>query len=143
MASHTNTIDIRAPLTRVFAYIADPRMLPDWMVGIKEVRNVIGSGEGAQYDWSYTMAGIPLRGQSVVVEYEENERTVHQGIGMIDSVWVGTVEPLDHGTRLTVDVEYTLPFFILGKLAESATVGRNDHDIRTSLAKVQAILESG
>lgn len=143
MASHTNTIDIRAPLTRVFAYIDDPRMLPSWMVGMDEVRNVIGTGEGAQYEWTYTMAGIPLRGQNVVVEWEENRRTVHQGIGMIHSMWVGTVEPLDHGTRLTIDVEYTLPFFILGRLAESATVGRNDRDIKASLAKVQAILESG
>jgi hypothetical protein len=89
------------------------------------------------------MAGIALRGQNVVVEWEKNRRPVHQGIGMIHSMWVGTVKPLDHGTRLTVDVEYTLPFFILGKLAESATVGRNDRDIKASLAKVKAILESG
>jgi hypothetical protein len=32
---------------------------------------------------------------------------------------------------------------VLGKLAETATVGRNDRDLKRSLAKVQAILESG
>jgi hypothetical protein len=48
MASHTNTIDIRAPLTRAFAYIDDPRTLPDWMVRMDAVQNVIGTVEGAQ-----------------------------------------------------------------------------------------------
>ena len=127
----------------MFAYINDPHALPNWLVGIEEVRDVIGAGEGMQYEWSFSMAGIVLRGQSVVVEYEENRRTVHQGIGMGNGVWCGTVEQLEKGTRLTMDVEYSLPFFVLGRLAERATIGRIDRDIKTSLAKLQAILESG
>jgi len=141
MASNTNNIDIEAPIRRVFAYVNEPRTVPDWLVGIEEVRNVIGSGEGMQYEWTFSMAGIPLRGQSVVVEYEENRRTVHQGIGMAHGVWSGTFEPIENGTRFTMDVEYTLPFFVLGKLAERATVGRIDRDIKESLAIVKAILE--
>jgi hypothetical protein len=143
MASHTNRIDIHAPPHRVFAYVNEPRTLPDWMIGMKEIRNVRGSGEGMQYDWTFKMAGIALRGQNVVVEWEDDRRAAHQGIGMIDSVWVASVEPLDKGTRLQIDVEYTIPIFVLGKLAESATVGRNDRDLKKSLARVQAILESG
>lgn len=143
MVSHTNSIDIHASPRRVFLYINEPRTLPDWMIGIKDIRNVVGSGEGMQYDWTFKMAGIALRGQSVVVEYEEERRTVHQGIGMIHSQWTARVEPTDSGTRLTIEVEYTIPLFVLGKLAESATVGRNAKDLKKSLAQAQAILESG
>ena len=143
MASHPNSIDIHAPLRRVFQYVNEPRTLPDWMIGMKEIRNVVGSGEGMQYDWTFKMAGIALRGQNVVVEYEENRRAAHQGIGMVHSMWIASVEPIDKGTRLTIDVEYTIPVFVLGKLAESATVGRNDKDLKRSIAQVQAILESG
>ena len=143
MASHKNSIDIHASPRRVFRYINEPRTMPEWMIGMKNIRNVVGLGEGMQYDWTFKMAGIPLRGQNVVVEYEDERRAVHQGIGMIHSQWVASVEPSGDGTRLTIEVEYTIPLFVLGKLTESATIGRNANDLKKSLAKAQAILETG
>ena len=142
MASHYSSIDIHAPQRRVFDFINEPRTLPDWMIGIKDIRNVRGSGEGMQYDWTFKMAGISLRGQNVVVEWEDNTHAAHQGVGMIHSLWVARVEPVDIGTRFTIEVEYTIPLFVLGKLAETVTVRRNDRDLKKSLTQARAILES-
>jgi uncharacterized membrane protein len=142
MASHENSIVIEAPASEVFAYVNEPRTLPDWMVGMIEVRNVIGAGEGLQYDWTFKMVGIQLRGQNVVVEYIPNERASHQGIGMISSLWTNIVEPDPGGTRLTIEVEYTIPVPVLGKLAESLTVRRNERGVQLSLLNIKDTLEA-
>lgn len=142
MAWHKNSIIIDAPPSEVFAYVNDPANLPDWMVSMVEVRNIIGSGEGQQYEWTYKMVGLKLRGQNVVVEYVENERAVHQGIGMIDHSWTVMVEPHEGGTLLTSEVEYTIPLAVLGKLAEGLTVRRDNREMQASLLNVKEFLES-
>jgi carbon monoxide dehydrogenase subunit G len=141
MASHSNSIVVDAPRAKVFEYVNDPRTLSDWMIGIEEIRNVRGAGEGQQYDWTFKMAGLSLRGQSVVVDYLQDVGACHQGIGMIHSLWTHRCEDTAEGTKLTIDVEYTLPFFVLGRLAESATVRRNDRNINTSLKRLKEIVE--
>lgn len=142
MAWHKNSIVIDAPLSEVFTYVNEPRTLPDWMVGLIETRNIMGSGEGLQYDWTFKMVGIQHRGQNVVVEYVLNERASHQSIGMISSVWTNIVEPETSGTRLTIEAEYTIPVPVLGKLAESLTVRRNERNLQASLLNVKETLEA-
>ena len=141
MVSYRNSIVVNAPKERVFEYVNEPRTLPDWMIGIEDIYNVRGSGEGQQYDWTFKMLGLSLRGQSIVVDYVQNVRASHQGIGMIDGVWTHLCEDTAEATRLIVDVEYELPFFVLGRLAESATVRRNDRDIKKSLKRLKEIVE--
>jgi uncharacterized membrane protein len=141
MASHENSIVINAPVSDVFAYVNAPATIPDWMTGMIEVRNVIGSGAGEQYDWTYKMVGVHVRGQNVVVEHIPNERATHQGIGMLSSTWTNIVEPHDGGTKLTIQLEYTIPVPVLGKLAEHLTIRRNDRDFKTSLLNLKETLE--
>jgi hypothetical protein len=142
MAWHKNNIVINASPSEVFAYVNEPTTLPEWMVGMIDIRNIIGIGEGQQYDWTYKMVGIQLRAMNVVVEYVPNERASHQAIGMINSIWTNTVEPLEGGTKLTIEVEYTIPVPVLGKLAENATVRRNERDLQSSLLNIKERLES-
>ena len=88
------------------------------------------------------MAGLLLRGQSTVVELVPDERAVHQSIGTIGSAWTFTVEPHDGGTALTVEVEYTVPVPVLGKLAEKLAVRRDTRDLEAALVNVKDTLET-
>jgi uncharacterized membrane protein len=142
MISHEHSLVIHAPLSEVFAYVNAPETLPDWMTGMSEVRNIVGSGAGLQYDWTYTMVGVRLRGQNVVVEYVPDECAAHQSIGMVNSVWKAIVEPHVDGTKLLFQVEYTIPFPVLGKLAEHLTVRRNKRDVENYLLNVRDTLEA-
>jgi len=141
MARHTNSIRIEAPPQKVFEYVNEPTTLPDWLIGMVEVRNVVGEGEGLQYDWTYQMVGTPLRGQNVVVDYIPNRKASHQSIGMISSMWTLVVEAIPGGTQLTTEAEYSIPMSVLGKLAEHLTVRRNSRQMDISLMNVKDALE--
>lgn len=135
-------IVVHAPLEEVFAYVSEPAKMVEWTPGLIEVRVVLGTGAGQQFEWTCKMAGLLLRGQSTVVEFVPNERSVHQSIGTIGGVWTYTVEPHDEGTKLTIEAEYTIPVPVLGKVAEHLAVKRNMRDLETALLNVKETLEA-
>jgi uncharacterized membrane protein len=141
MVSYANSIVIQAPVSEVFAYVHDFRTMPDWLPGLVEVRNVIGDGEGQQCEWSFSMVGIPLRGQAVIVESVPNERSTHQSIGMFDATWTSIVEPRQDGTQLSIEVEYTVPVPVLARLAERPTVCRMERDFAFALMNLKELIE--
>jgi uncharacterized protein YndB with AHSA1/START domain len=134
------SIVINAPAERVFAYVTEPTTMPDWFPGGVEVRNVVGSGEGQQYEWTHKYVGVLLRGQTTVVEHVPNKRSVHQSIGTISSVWTFSVEPHEEGTTLTIEVEYEIPVPVLKKLAERAVARRDARDLEMALINVAEML---
>jgi len=137
-----NSVVISAPTDRVLTYVNDPTTMVDWVPTMMEIRDVIGTGEGQQYGWTYKYVGLLLTGQSTVVEYVPNEHSVHQTIGTINSVWTFRVEPHEDGTRLTLDVEYEIPMPVLGKLAEHLVVRRDARALVWALANVKELLEA-
>ena len=109
MATVKESTVINAPPDRVFAYVTEPATMPEWLAKMVEVRNVVGTGEGQQYEWTYKYVGLLLRGQSVVVQHVPNALAVTQSIGTISSTWTFNIEPHEEGTNLTIEVEYSLP----------------------------------
>lgn len=142
MASWKNNVVIRAPIDRVFAYVDDPMTLVEWLPGMIEVRNVTGKGAGQQQEWTYKMAGIPLRGQAVIVEHAPNEYAVHQTIGMINATFAYTVEAHEEGTLFTLEIEYSIPIPVLGKWAERIAIAQNARELELALINVKNILEA-
>ena len=142
MPSYENSIAIDAGLSDVFAYVNEPKKFPDWVHGMIDVRNVIGSGEGQQYEWTFKMVGMQFRGQSVAVNYIPDECAAYQSIGMIESIWTNIVEPLDRETKLIIKVEYSIPTPVLGKLAEAIMLRRNRRGLDATLLNAKEVLES-
>jgi len=142
MASLNRSVVINADPERVFAYVTEPSLLPEWLPSMVEVRNVVGTGAGQQYEWTYKMAGLLLRGQSTVVEYVPNHCAVHQSIGTIGSDWTLAVDPHEDGAVLRIDVEYNVPVPVLGKLAERLAVNRDARDFALAFDNVKDTLEN-
>jgi len=141
MASWKDSILIHAPPDEVFAYVDDPSALPTWLANMVEVRNVVGIGLGQQYEYTYKMAGLLLRGQNIVIEHTPNERGLHQVIGMISALWDYSVEPHEEGTVLNIEVEYSVPIPVLGRLAERIAVRQNARSFELSLFNVKDVME--
>jgi carbon monoxide dehydrogenase subunit G len=142
MASWKDSILIHAPPDEVFAYVDDPSELPTWLPSMCEVRNVIGTGLGQQYEYTYKMGGLLMRGQNVVIEHVPNERGLHQVIGMISALWEYSVEPHEEGTVLNIEVEYSIAVPVLGKLAERIAVKQNAAALELALVNLKDVMEA-
>ena len=142
MATWNDTIVIHARPEQVFAYVDAPSELPTWLPNMVEVRNVIGTGLGQQYEYTYKMAGLLLRGQSIVIEHEPNKRGLHQIIGTFTALWEYSVEPHQDGTVLRIGAEYKIPIPVVGKLAEHIAVQQNARTLGLSLLNAKDVMES-
>jgi hypothetical protein len=115
--------------------------LPIWLPTMVEVRDVIGTGAGQQFEWTSRMAGSLLRGQSTVIEHVPNVHGLHQSIGMVNSTFGYTVEPHEDGASLTVEIQYLVPVPVLGKLAERVLLRRNAREFEVGIVTIKDVLE--
>jgi uncharacterized membrane protein len=143
MAKVERTITINAPVERVFGYMTEPTTLPEIWPSMVEVKDVKRTPEhiGTTFQWAYKMAGMRFEGSSTVIEYVANQREVTKSERGISSTFVWTYQPEDGGTRLTVEVEYTIPVPLLGKLAEAFIAKQNEHEAEVMLANLKARME--
>jgi len=142
MASWKNSILIHAPANEVFAYVDDPMNLPMWLPSIVEVRDVIGIGAGQQFEWTAKMAGLLLRGQTTVIEHVPDKCGVHQTIGMVHSTFGYSVEPQGEGTALSIEIDYSIPVPVIGRLAERVLLRRNVREFEVALVTVKDLMEA-
>ena len=142
MAKLSRSVIINAAVDKVFAYIDDPTNAPEWNPGLIEVTEITGSGVGQHYRWRYKMAGVPLNGETTVSEHIPNERRVIQSKGALEAHWTFTFEPHDGGTKLGMDVEYTVPVPVLGKLAEKLVLKRNEREADMATENIKDKMES-
>jgi len=137
MPTINNSINISAPVEKVFAYLSDPRNSTEWFVGMTENTDVSGSGVGQHSRWTYTMIGIPFHGDSKLTEHVPNQRLVYEQTGGITSIMTFTFAPHEGGTKLGLDIDYTIPVPVLGKLAEKVVFKRNQREAQMSMENIK------
>ena len=142
MARIHKSVEIKAPVEKVFSYLDDPKNSPEWMTNMIEVHDVTGSGVGKQFKWVWNLVGIHFKGESTNTEYIPNKRIVLKTKGGIDATWDFKVESQKNGTKFDVDVDYTIPVPVLGKLAEKLVLKRNERDVEMGLMNFKEKLES-
>jgi uncharacterized membrane protein len=142
MPTLNNNININAPVEKVFAYISDPMNTPEWMVNLVEHKDVTGSGVGQHWHWKYTMLGIPLHGETTLTEHVPNERWVIESKGGVTSTWTFTFAPHEGGTKLNLEIDYTIPIPVLGKLAEKLVLKRNQREADLSMENIKERMEA-
>ena len=137
------TITINAPVEKVFDYVNEPTNLPEiWpsMVEVKDVQRLPNGG--TSFQWVYKMAGMRFEGTTEDTEYVPNQRVVSKSTGGIESTFTWTFQPEDSGTKVTVEVEYTVPIPLLGKVAEAFIVKQNERELELVLANLKAKMEA-
>ena len=142
MIKTVKTINIKAPVEKVFDYISEPTNLPEIWPSLVEIKDVqkLPSG-GTRNRWVYKMAGILLEGTSEETEYVPNQRIVSKTKGGVESTQTWMFQPEAGGTKVTLEVEYTVPIPVLGKLAEAIIVKMNEHEGELILANLKARME--
>ena len=115
------SVDIRAPLTEVFAYASDWRKWEDWWEGVSDFKPTteLMRGNGTRYAYKAWIAGFTLNLETEIHEFEDNVGWT----GMVikgpphKTQWI--FEKQGNYTRLTYILEYTLPVPVLGPLLDS------------------------
>ncbi len=143
MAKLEKTITINAPVEKIFNYISQPTNLPEFWPSLVETSDVQELPNGGHSNrWVYKMAGIRLEGTSEDVEYVTNQRLVSKTKGGVESTQTWMFQPEAGGTKVTFEVEYTVPIPVLGKLAEAIIVKMNDREGELLLANLKARMEA-
>jgi len=141
MAKIVKSITMKAPVEKVYDYICEPTNLPEIWPSLVEIKDVqkLPSG-GTKERWVYKMAGIRLEGTSES-EDTKNQRIVSKSKGGAESTQIWMFQPEAGGTKVTLEVEYTVPIPVLGKLAEAIIVKMNEHEVELILANLKVRME--
>jgi len=107
------------------------------------VSNVVPREGGASdFDWVYKMGGVPLHGHCYVEQARPTDIVRFRTEGGVMSSFVWRYAGMNgSGTRLTVDVEYTIPTPVIGKLAEALVEKSNERDLDALLRNTKDRLE--
>ena len=142
MAKAGGSITIKSPVEKIFNYISEPENQPEIWPSLMEIKNVERFSDGnIKNQWVYKMAGIRFEGTSESIDYVPNKRIVSKTKGGVESTQTWTFQPEGDKTRVSFEVEYTIPIPVLGKLAEAIIVKMNEHEGETILANLKARME--
>jgi len=141
MKKIVKTDTIKAPAEKIFDYISEPSNLPEIWPSLVEVKDVQRLPDGTKFRWVYKMAGIHLEGTTENVESIANQRIVSKTKGGVESTQTWMFQPEGDGTKVTFEVEYTVPIPVLGKLAEAIIVKMNEHEGGVILANLKSRME--
>ena len=140
------SIVIGVPVAEVFAYVEDPRHLPEYFTGILEVSDIrqLPTGGFACKTIS-KFAGLHTEMTGETTEYVRNERLVSKATGKFaDFANTVTFQSIEGGkTRVTCIEEYTIHGGFLGKLGESFLTTYVDHAAELTQATLKARIEVG
>jgi len=143
MAKLEKSVTIKAPVKKVFNFMADPKNFPEVWPSMVEVRDIQPSPTGGHnFSWTYKMAVMRFEGTSETTEYVADQRTVSENKKGIPSKFIWNYKPEAEGTLLTVQVEYTIPVPLLGKLAEAVIIKLNENEMNVLLANLKARMEA-
>ena len=142
MIKVVKNIIISAPIEKIFDYISEPTNLPEIWPSLMEIKDVQRLPDGnINNRWVYKMAGIRFEGISEGVESVSNQRIVSKTKGGVESTQTWMFQPEGDETKVTLEVEYTIPIPLLGKLAEAIIVKMNEHEGEVILANLKSRME--
>jgi len=142
MRKAIKSITIKSPVEKIFDYISEPTNLPEIWPSLMEIKDVQRLPDGnINNRWVYKMAGMRFEGTSEGVEYVTNQRIVSKTKGGVESTQTWMFQPEGDETKVTIEIEYTIPIPLLGKLAEAIIVKMNEHEGELLLSNLKVRME--
>ena len=146
MAPITTSTEIGRPVEDVFAYVTDPRTMPEWQQGA--VRGHMDGPTTRVGSRCTTVRKIGRREREVtteITEYDPPHRWADRGIeGPIRAIVAVTVEPLAEGTGSRVSIELDFSGHGGGKLLVPLIVRRQAAgEMPENMRRLKQRLEAG
>lgn len=108
---HQVTAHIRNTPEAVLGFIADVRNRTRYLPSLRSLSDIQGGpvGAGTTWKWKFAILGMEFEGTARSINYEAGKLYSFQTEGGLGSKWTYQVEPERDGTKLTIDVEFTIP----------------------------------
>jgi len=142
MSKISKSIDVQAPVERVYEFMTKPDNLPSIWPSLVEVSKAELKPDGwHSFDWVYKMAGIRFTGHSETTEVEANRRYVSKNERGIPSTFEFLFDAKGNKTHVTINVDYTIPGKLLSRLAEPLVHRMNEREAETLLLNLKDHME--
>ena len=144
MARVRRSIEIAAPPSVVFHYVADHRNALSWMVGFSEFAAVGEQtlGQGAKVRASGRLVGVPVSTILEIVEFVENDRLVSTSDGPVRSRTTWAFAPTAAGTLVTFSGEYRIHGLPVPAFGEHLLAHEVAAHTTLSLRRLKRVLEA-
>ncbi|HEY1777124.1 MAG TPA: SRPBCC family protein [Solirubrobacteraceae bacterium] len=109
MAPITTSADIARPADEVFAYVTDPRTMPEWQQGcVSGQMDGSTAHVGSNCTTVRKIGGRERSSTTKITEYDPPHRWADRGIdGPVRAKVAVTVVPNGSGSRLTIDLDFS------------------------------------
>ena len=145
MARIERSIEAKAPIKKVWAFMINFENYPSFFKGLKKLEYITEqrSGVGAKTHWVMESGGQEIEWEAEITEWVENKKMAWRSTSGMKNNGYWSIEPTEAGTKLTLMMEYELPGSILGKIIDKLKVEREfTEKIDESLEAGKKILES-
>ncbi|KYK32325.1 MAG: SRPBCC family protein [Theionarchaea archaeon] len=137
MARIEKTIEIKAPVEKVYACCADVEGYTKFMETAKEIKM---TGENKAH-WKMEMVGRAMEFDTEMTENIENKKIAWKSAGDMASTGSWRLEPTAEGTTVEYVMDYEMPG-IMGKIFDKLKVSKEvEKNMETSLQKMKEFLE--
>lgn len=145
MPTVSQTIDISAPVDRVYAFIADrPEGATSFIPGLNRISNVSSPNAqvGQTWEYEFNWFGIVISGQTRCTKLDRPRGYQFQTVTGNRSTWTYRFEPKDQTTRVTLEVEYDVPQNMLARYVSQGTLEKmNQERAAEALSNLKGLLE--
>jgi len=146
MHLNKKSIFINAPLEKVHGFARDPLKWGQWYANLSEVRIEKGDGGvGSVIESVYNLFGMHVPTTIEVIE-DFVSPDVHRWVGLIKGNITGkqtvTYTAKNGGTETEIELEYTLPAGIIGRIADKLLIEKvKDNDLIHTLENLKVFTE--
>jgi uncharacterized membrane protein len=131
------SIEVKAPVEKAFALLADLEGYPRFMASINEVKM---TGEKTSH-WKLNIGGRDLETDGETIEITPHSRIAWKSIGEFQSEGSWNLQPTADRTKVTHVMDYNLPG-VLGAIIDRVRVSKTvESNIELSLQALKALLE--
>ena len=145
MPTVTQTVDIGAPVDRVYSFIADrPEGATSFIPGLNRISNVSPpkADVGQTWEYEFNWFGLVISGQTRCTTLDRPRSYQFQTITGNRSTWTYGFEPKDAKTRVTLKVDYDVPQNMVARYASQGTLEKmNQERAAEALSNLKGLLE--
>ena len=143
MARIEESVEIKRPADKVFAYTTDAKSWPKWQSTIPEAEQTSQGpvGVGTTFKGTLHMMGLSMKWTAKATEYEPNKKfgkTIT--CGSLTNEQHNTYDPIEGGTRFTI--VYNMKIGGLMKLISPMIVSSTRKGLKKALSNLKGILEA-